>query len=280
MNCDDISSVLAAMASAYRWQCRTVPERPDVVEVSTGRTWFDGEPVRLLARVDESAAIVASDGGQAMLRLRDAGFDVEDPIFTALWEESLRIYGLSELDDRVFVQADLSRGAHALSRLADGLLALDALRVLAVPPQDRGLSLADEVEDYLRSRPQMGLIRKSPPVTLRRGLVIRPSMTVETPSGEEVLVQAGSTSSRTQAFDHAFATFGLAARADIPMAHRLTVLGGKVNSWAPGRVRALGDVSFVGFWEHRDLIVRFLEEAGTPDDPVLIPANIHLPLWG
>lgn len=277
MNCSDISSILTTLENQYGWRCRPVPGRPDVVEVSTGRRLIDGEPVRLLVRLDGGDVIVASDGGRSLLRLRDAGFDVDDSLLTSLWEEALRTYRVSELDDRVFVQAPVGRAGEALARLADTVVALDGLQVVAVPKQVKGSTLASEVETYLRTRPRLSNVRKSPGIKVRQGLTVRPSLSVASETRGEILIQAGATSSKNQAFDHAFATFGLIERAGIPMPSRLTILGGQPASWTAGRLRALSEVTFVGFWEHRAQIISFLEEE-VPNDPVLVPPGIDVPM--
>jgi hypothetical protein len=93
-DCRDISTMLARLADRYGWDCRAVPNREDVVEVNTGRTWHDDEQVHLLVRLDGSDTVVASDGGRVLLRLRDVGFDLEDPLFASLWAETLRTYRL------------------------------------------------------------------------------------------------------------------------------------------------------------------------------------------
>lgn len=276
MNCDDIAPIVAALESRYGWNCRPVPGRPNVVEVSTGRRLIDGEPVRLLVRLDGGEVIVASDGGRSLLRLRDAGFDVDDMLLTSLWEEALRTHRVSELDDRVFVQAPVRHAAEALSRLADTVVALDGLQIVAVPKQAKGLSLASEVEAYLRTRPRIHEVRKSPGIKVRPGLMVRPSLSVVTESRGEILIQAGATSSKTQAFDHAFATFGLIGTG-VPIMSRLTILGGRPASWTVGRLRALSEVTFVGFWEHKEQILTFLED-NVPDDPVLVPPGIDVPM--
>jgi hypothetical protein len=173
----------------------------------------------------------------------------------------------------------MSRAAYAVNRLADAVVAVDALRVVCVPKQVKGRFLADEVEDYLRGRKGITNVQKTPGVVLRPGLTIRPSMTVDTPTRSGVLVQAGATSSKTQAFEHAFTTFGLVHRSNIPMSRRLAVLGGKVGSWNPGRLRALSEVTFVGFWAHPELFTAFLLGEGLPDDPVLVPPGMDVPMY-
>lgn len=278
-DCRDISTMLATLSDLYGWDCRPMPSREDVVEVSTGRTWHDDEQVRLLVRVDSGDTVVASDGGRALLRLRDAGFDLEDPLFASLWTEALRTYRLDEVDDRLYIQADMSRAAHAVNRLADAVVAIDALRVVCVPKQVKGRSLADEVEDYLRRRKGITNLHKTPEVRLTHGLTIKPSLTVDTPTRSAVLIQAGSTSARTQSYDHAFTTFGLVHRSGVvPMNRRLTVLGGRVESWNSGRLRALSDVTFVGFWAHPALLSAFLLEDHLPDDPILVPEGMDVPM--
>jgi hypothetical protein len=277
-NCDDISTVMADLSTGYGWTCIPVPNRNDILEVSTGRTWHDAEPLVLMVRVDDGSTIVASDGGRTLLRLRDAGFEMDEAVFTTLWNEALRAYRIRQLDDRLFVQADMGMAAEAVARLADAMLAIEGLRVVCIPRQERGRSLADEVEEYLRVRPGITAVHKSPVVSLAQGLTIRPSMTVDTNVRQGVLLQTGATSSRTQAYDHAFTTFGLADRGRVPMEKRLTVLGGRAETWTPGRLRALSEVTFVGFWAHRDLVTQFLTAKRVPDDPILVPSGTNIPL--
>ena len=274
--CDEpLATILSTVARDFTWRCRPLGDSTGA-RVSTGRLLADGEPVQLLVRV-RAGMLVVSDGGETLSRLQDQGLDRSDPVLDALWVEALRTYRLQETDGRVFIQAPLARAAQALNRFADALVALDALRVAALPARGRRPTLADEVEAYLRSIYDEGRVRRAPTVRLGGGLTIRPALQVDTQDRSGVLVQSGAATSTTQSFDHAYALFGLAARGGVPLPNRLVVLGGAVESWNASRLRALSDVAFVGFWRHRERVHRFLD-GDIPDDPLLTPEGMQIPL--
>lgn len=278
--CDDeLSGVLGELAGRFLWQCKQLPESGGLAEISTGRRRADSEPVRLYVRMPDRDTILVSDGGETLSALGDAGFDRDDPLMSALWNEALRTYRLDELDGRVFLQSPLATAAHALARLADGCLALDALRVVALPPRNRPVTLAAEVEDYLRHvYADDGLVRRAPQLRLRGGVRVSPALEVRTPARGEVYVQPGAASSPTQSYDHAYATFALVEqRSDVPITNRLVVLGGSAASWNLNKLRALSDVAFVGFWQDRSRLRHFLD-GDTPDDPLMLPEGVQAPL--
>lgn len=275
--CDDqLRPVLAALAERYGWACE--PLRNDRrVFVTTGRVTADAEPIRLLVRLDEGDALVMSDGGETLGRLFDEAFSRDDPVFESLWRDALKTYHVLEADDRVYLQAPLLQAAQALNRFADALVALDGLRVVAWPPLARTRTLADEVEDFLADRYSRKAVIRAPRIRLPGGLVITPALRVDTGNREGVLVQPGSAAAQTHSFEHAYTTFTLAERGPIPITNRLVVLGGSVERWNANRLRALADVAFIGFWRHREPMERFLD-GEIPDDPVMVPSGVDIPL--
>jgi hypothetical protein len=275
-DCVELEPVLQALMVTYGWRCRRVPGDVGVLEVSTGRRQISGEPVRLRVRVEDNGAVVASDGGESLLRLVDAGLDRGDPAMMALWTETLRTYRLKEYDDRVYVEAPAEEAAHALNRLADALVALDGLSLVCVPPQTRSRTLTDEVESYLRQRYE-NHVRRMPSIQLAGGLSIKPSMAVDTPDRDGIVVQTGAASDRSAAYEHAFTLFSKAARGGLPIPKRLVILGGQVGTWSASDLRILGDVAFVGFRAHIDLVLPFLE-GKVPDDTILTPTGVSVPL--
>ncbi len=207
----------------------------------------------------------------------DAGLDLDDAVHDALWKHALTEYGLSEIGGRVLVQLRLDEVAHGLNRLADALVALDALRLVALPPRTRPRTLAGEVEDYLRQVYSDAKVRTRPTIRLKGGLKVAPGLTVDVPDRGEVLVQPGAATSITQSYDHAFATFSLAARGGVPKPQRLTVLGGSVTTWDASRLRALSEVTYVGFWSYRERLRRFLD-GDIPGDPLMAPPGVDVPM--
>jgi hypothetical protein len=276
--CDNqLAAVLSTITERYGWRCETLAS-DDRALISTGRHRADSEPIRLLARLIDSETLLVSDGGETLSALLDVGFDRADVLHEGLWQEALRTYRLSEVDGRVFLQAPIAQAPFHLNRLADALVALDGLRITALPPIKRSHTLADQVEDYLRTTygPKAN-IKKSPEIRLAGGLTVRPSLQVDTPQRTAVLVQPGSTSSQTQSYDHAYTTFDLAARGGIPKERRLVVLGGSVGSWNATRLRALSRLAYVGFYAERKHVRKFLD-GETPEDSILLPHGLDAPM--
>ena len=271
--CEGIAGFLDQIASRYPWECSDLDTGS---EVATGRYRADGEPIMLRLRLDEQS-LMASDGGETLSALAQVGLDLSDPVHDGLWRHALQQYRLSEIEGRVFVQLPEAEAAYGLNRFADALVALDALRLVAIPARSRPRTLAGEVEQYLREQYSDARVRTRPTVRLAGGLRVTPGFAVETADRGEVLVQPGAATSITQSYDHAFATFSLAGRGGVPIQRRLTILGGSVATWNASRLRALSEVTFIGFWSHRDRIRLFLD-GQIPDDPLMAPPGIDVPM--
>ncbi len=270
-----LEHVLTLVRNLHDWRCRTEGS-PETASIDTGRSTATSEPITLYVRALDDETLLVSDQGETLARLADAGFTLDDPIHAALWDEALYTYRVSPLDDRVFLQTSLREAAANLVRLADALVALDALRLVALPAPGRTRGLADEVEGYLRRHFAEDRVERQPQVRLRNGLRIQPALRVHT-DVRPVLVQPGASGSRTQAYDHAHTLFSLARRGGVPREECLVVLGGEVRTWNAARLRVLSEEAFVGFWRYRSPIDDFL--AGVlPDDPLMVPPGVDVPL--
>jgi hypothetical protein len=275
--CEDVlATVFATIEEMFVWSCRPLPDGRRVA-IRTNRMTADSEPVVLYA-TSSLDQLTVSDGGETLNRLGDGSFDLEDKALAAIWEESLHTYRLSTTDGRVFIQTSISRAPYALSRFADALVALDALRVLGVPSTSRSKTLADEVGDYLSGLFDARNVKRSPGIRLRGGISITPALSVSTPARPRVLVQPGASRATSGPFDHAFTTMNLARRGGFTHEELLVVLGGRVQSWPHAKLRALADEAFVGFWDSRGQIERFLR-GETPDDPLMTPPGFDVPLY-
>lgn len=274
--CDgELADILSIVETRYRWTCRPLPDGRRVI-ITTNRVRADSEPVKLHASLADDVLTV-SDGGQTLNLLADASFDPNDPVLSPVWREALSTYRLQEADGRVFVQTPLAYAPHALNRFADALVALGALQVIGIPPAGRARTLADEVEDYLASLYDSRQVQRKPQIRLSEGINIIPALRVETPARGGVLVQTGAATSVTQSYDHAYALMSLARRGGVSAQNCLVVLGGSVNTWNYHRLRALSDISFVGFWEDREQVHSFLD-GETPDDTLMVPPGFDVPL--
>lgn len=273
-DCSDLAGPLAQIADTFRWTCR---QEGDVVRLATGRRRANSDPIVLRVRVDGGDQVVASDGGDTLANLADVGFDLDDSVHAAVWQSTLSDYRLRELDGRVFIQAPVAQAVDQLSRLADALVALDALRVLAIPPRFRPRTLADQVEDYLTQTLPQAEIRRRPTVRLSNGVQIQPSLAVGRTGRPELFVQPGATTSKTQSFDHAFSTFTMASDTGVRHDRQLTILGGRADNWDLRRLRKLSDVCFVGFFTYMEPVANFLH-GDVPDDPLMTPPGLDVPL--
>ncbi len=274
--CDtELAATFAAIEANFAWRCQPLADGRRV-EITTNRTTADAEPITMLA-VLADGTLTVSDGGETISRLADADFDIADNVLGTLWAEALRTYRVHETEGRVFLQTPLSEAAYALNRFADALVALDGLRILGLPSVTRAKTLADEVSDYLASIYRRENISRKPVIRLSDGITINPALEVHTPQRPRVLVQPGASTSPTQSYDHAHTTMSLAQRGGIPQQELLVVLGGAVAAWNPNRLRALSDLAFVGFWQARDDVRRFLD-GYTPDDSLMVPPGYSVPM--
>lgn len=278
-NCSGLHGVMNALSSSFGWRCKPALDS-NVVEISTGRFHVDGEPVTLLVTERPDGALVASDGGDSWRRLVESGYSPHSKALNDLWAILVRWYRLEASDsNRIFVTVpDWSEAPYELSRLADALVAVDALDMLGLPPQEPTARLADDVEAWLRGQSDLvTAVEHKPRIDLPRlNERVIPSLRVSTLERPSLLVQV-ATSGKNQPFEHAYALFGQVRKAGLPHEGSLTLLGGSLDEWSPTKIRMLGDVSIVGFWDYRHLVTGFLE-GQTPDDAVLLPDGQTIPI--
>lgn len=264
----DLADVLSRISSEFGWSCDPVPNR-EFVMVNSGRRFSDSQPVELRVVQTSSDEIIVSDGGEIWERLTGAGLDLDDRAHRGLWEDAIYDQRLEVHDGRLFVQVPLRRAADALVRFADGLVALDALRLVVLPPLSRPKTLADEVESFLRGHYGSNEIDKNPTVDVGDGLRFRPSLLVH--AERDVYLQATASTGRATAFEHAFTMFTLANNdPSIPVESRLVVLGGSESTWPSAKIRYLANkTAYVGFWKYRDRVMDFLD--GDTSERLLLP---------
>lgn len=243
--CDGpLSGVLRIIATDLGWECEPLPDGRAIV--STGRRYADSEPVEIYVAA-HADMFNLSDGGETLSRLQADGFDAEDGVHAAMLRDLLHEYRVAFSDGVVTATAAVQNAPHVLSRMADALLGLDALRVLAPPVVKRPRTFARAVEDYLREQFSDDAVQPNKTVTFD-GQMVRPSFTVTAKRGP-IYVQAAATTSGLQGYEHAFFTFSMAAQAEVPFEQRLAILGGTRKSWAPSRLSVLAERANVALWE-------------------------------
>jgi hypothetical protein len=243
--CDGpLGGVLRIIATDLGWECEPLPDGRAIV--STGRRYADSEHVEihLAAHAD---IFNLSDGGEMLSRLHAAGFDAEDGVHAAMLRDLLHEYRVAFSDGVVSATASVQNAPHVLSRMADALLGLDALRVLAPPVVKRPRTFARAVEDYLREQFSDDAVQPNQAVTFV-GQTVRPSFTVLAKRGP-IYIQTAATTSGVQGYEHAFFTFSMAAEENVPMERRLAILGGSLRSWSLPRLTVLAERTNVALWE-------------------------------
>lgn len=101
-------------------------------------------------------------------------------------------------------------------------------------------------------------VTKQPRVPLGDDIVIRPTFRVIAKRGP-VHIQAAAATSPIPSYDHAFVTFTMAERAEVPLDQRLVVLGGSLKTWSLPRLRVLSERAHVALWEPRGPLDAFLD---------------------
>lgn len=258
-----LAEVLRVLNADFGWSCEPLSDTRAVL--ASGRRYADSEPVEVHVSLQDDI-VALSDGGALVARLESAGFDLDDPVHLATWRESLWEFRLGFDDGVVHVTASLGTASHALVRLADGLLGLDTLRLLAVPKTARAKTFADTVEDYLRTTLGEDAVTRSPHVSIS-GISVRPTLRVLAKKGP-VYIQAAATTSWSQSYEHAFYMFSLLERAEVPLEQRLVLLGGSEATWTRPRLEVLSDVAYVGLFAERERVDAFLSGA-TPRSRLL-----------
>lgn len=259
-----LADVVRVLNADFGWVCEPLSDERAVLV--SGRRYADSEPVEVHVLVREDL-VVLSDGGELVSRLASAGFDLDDPVHQGLWREALWEFRLAFGDGLVQVTASLATAAHAAAKLADGLLGLDTLRLVAMPKVARPKTFADSVEEYLRGMIGEEAVTRSPRVSVS-GITVRPTLLVAAKKGP-VYVQTAATTSWTQAYEHAFYMFSLMDRAEVPAEQRLVVLGGTEATWTRPRLEVLSEVAYVALWSERRHVDSFL--AGqTPGNRLLL----------
>ncbi|MGJ9414232.1 DUF1828 domain-containing protein [Aeromicrobium sp. CF4.19] len=239
-----LSGVLRVITADLGWECEPLPDGRAII--STGRRYADSEPVEIYMAA-HADMFDLSDGGETLSRLHAGGYDAEDAVHQAMWRDLLHEYRVSFSDGVVTSTATVQNAPHVLSRMADALLGLDALRVLAPPVVKRPRTFARAVEDYLREQFSDEAVEANRNVTFD-GQTVRPSFTVTAKRGP-IYVQAAATTSGHQGYEHAFFTFSMAAQAEVPFEQRLAILGGTRRSWTPSRLTVLAERANVALWE-------------------------------
>jgi hypothetical protein len=267
--CDGpLAPVVRALNREFGWACEPLGTARAIL--STGRRFTDSEPVEVTVSVDGDIVTV-SDGGLMLARLALAGFELDDDLHMGLWRDALYAARLSYDDGLVHLTASLSSTSQAVRRVADGMLGLDALQLVAFPKATRVRTFADDVEDYLRSSVGEEAVTRFPVIDVG-DMTVRPTFRVQAKRGP-ILLQTAATTAFKQAFEHAYVTFSLIERSEqaslIPVERRLIVLGGSELTWGRARISMLADVAFVGLWSERAPIRRFLDGV-VPRDRVLV----------
>lgn len=248
-----LADVLRVLNSDFGWVCEPVADSHALI--LTGRRYADSEPVTVHVFAFQDI-LVLSDGGETAARLHSAGFDLDDTVNAVVWREALHEFRVAFDGGLVQVSASLRTAAHSAARLADALVGLDTLRLLAAPSSERPRTFADEVEAFLRRIAGDAAVTRSPRVEVE-GIAVRPTLQVVAKTGP-VYVQATATTAYTQAFEHAFYMFSLLNRADIPKTSRLAVLGGSESTWTRPRLNVLSEVAYVGLWASSPDVEAFL----------------------
>lgn len=260
-----LATPLRTLNSAYGWSCTPLPDGRALI--SAGRRYSDAEPVELFVSVS-AEVVTLSDGGEAVSRLAMAGFDLEDDVHMAIWRDAIYQYRLGFADGIISLTASVETSAHAALRLADALVGLDALRLVAFPKGGRKTTFAETIEEYLRTTVGQASVQRSPSVTVGE-ITVRPTLRVRAKTAD-VYVQAAATTSWNTAFEHAFWTFSLFERTgSISVEQRLIVLGGSEATWGLPRIKMLSEVAYVGLWSERPSIDSFLNGA-IPKDRILM----------
>lgn len=250
-----LAEPLRQMARDFGWTC--LPLQDGRAQLTSGRRYADAEPVQIFVSI-QGDIVTLSDGGESVGRLALSGFDLEDEVHEQLWRDALHEFRVGFADGVVQVSTSLDSVAHRATRLADALVGLDTLRLVAFPTRPRKRTFADSVEDYIRHRMGEQSIVRSPVVRID-DISVRPTLRVRAKKGN-VFVQAAATTSWNTSFEHAFWTFSLFDRApEIPVSQRLIVLGGTEATWGRPRMRLLAEVAYVGIWADRGPIDDFLD---------------------
>lgn len=256
--CDDlITSVLGQIT--LDWSCTSLDH--ERLLVTSPHQYSDGDHVEILVqRVD--GVLLVSDGGEAMARLDVAGVNLESGRAHDMLRRLVRAHELELREGRLSIQGPLTEAGRLLESMANALVNVDGLRLLALPPPKP--RFAQLLVTFLQA--EFEFVDDQPQLHGRSGGVYRATAAAGRPE-EPVYVQAVSGSNpktRQRAIEHAFTMFS-DVNGSLPGERKLIVLGDA--KWRQEQMQLLSTVAYVGSWKSREQLVEFIghhEETNFP----------------
>ena|GEM_PF-5014638 len=268
--CKMLEGAFAALRQEF--QCTPSADARTVL-VSTGRFYADGDAVEVLVRFSEDGTRAAvSDGG--LTRVRRDMFTAGEMSrgAAALWRDVIADFGVTEIDDRIYVRGTAASVAQMIAQIADTSLTLDSVKLLI--EQER-VTFATKLERWLRQEANVE-VADNKVVPNRYG---EPQLVTAIVGGSNRLVAvqgAGghSASAVRSSAEHAHWVFsGLGD--DWPIQNRLVVLervDSRRHETVTSLVSRLKEVAYVASFERQISLRRFLVESPPVDrDLVTVP---------
>jgi len=126
-----LSSVLAGERG--RWSCRQVS--PDTVVLVTSHHYPDGDTVKLIVQTVDDEVIV-SDGGEVLARLDSVGVNINARSrIGQSWKRLLAAHAVEHDGGLLLRRASAEHAAALVQEMADAVVSLDGLRLLAPAPR-------------------------------------------------------------------------------------------------------------------------------------------------
>lgn len=246
-----LSSVLVGEQS--RWSWRTVAL--DTVVLVTSHHYADGDTVELIVQTVGDDVIV-SDGGEVLARLDSVGVNLDARSRAGQsWKRLLAAHAIAQDRGMLLRRAGSEHTADLVQEMADAVVNLDGLRLLA--PVPRRPAFPERVTTYLEAefplvtpRAELTGISGSPyRVTAAAGNDER-QVYIQTAAGRNAAAQ------RT-AVEHCYTMFS-DVNGRLPSNRKLVVLDDEAPEWRPEAISLLSTVAFVGTWGARDLWTEFV----------------------
>ena len=261
--CDEtVSAVLDVLGQD--WACR--PVGSNVLLLAGSNHYSDGDAVELLVRMGADDAVV-SDGGETLNRLQSAGVNLKSGRAQELWTRLTRAHEIQVENDRLIARGSASQLGTLVSLMADAMVNLDGLRLLA--PKHRAPQFSEQLVSFLQA--EFEFVEERPKVQGHSGSSYRVTAAAGSHDHPVYIQALGGTTqaARMRSYEHGFMVFSDVNRA-LPPRRKLFVVDESAPTWSLGRLRLLSEVAYVGSWGARERFVDFIGAQSPPEDRLLL----------
>jgi hypothetical protein len=228
----------------------------------------DGDVIQVVMEPVGDSVVRFGDEGATLARLGVHGVDIHRGAAAREAQASLRSYRTELVGDELRVEGDSDETPEMFLRLIGAMRAIDGLVSLRSDPGP--VHFATRLTTFLQS--QFSDVTERPRRTGTSGADYRLTAAVSR-HGQDVLIQSaagGKADTARRSVEHAFRIFS-DINGQLAKHQKLVVLSsGERWPWPVEELKLLSRVAYVGGWDERDRVLKFLKAREVPADPLLI----------